>query len=169
MNQGLIVILLSVIVFFCILALFVVMQALFKGWVEAARRNARESAGRAFAIGIVNALLLTALSLGLWTLGDNTAFPLFSLLGLLLMAALLIAAVFGLAAMALLVSERVLPESHGWRQLAGGGGLLVLACLTPYIGWFGLFPYVMFRGLGGFIMHAAQAWRSRGQNKQAES
>ncbi|MGD2058266.1 MAG: hypothetical protein PVI04_05995 [Anaerolineales bacterium] len=169
MNQGLTVLLLSIIVFFCVLALFIVMQALFRAWVEAVKQNARETAGRSLAIGFVNALMLTALSIGLWTLGDNTGFPVFSLLGLILMVALIIATVFGLTAMAVLISERVLPESQGWRQLAGGGGLLVLACLTPYLGWFGLLPYVMFRGLGAFIMKVVQAWRARGQKTQGQS
>jgi hypothetical protein len=169
MDQGLIVLLLGMIVFFCVLAMFIVMQALFKTWIDDSRQRAREAAGRSLAIGFVNALLLTALSLGFWVLGENTAFPVFSVMGLLLMAALIIAGVFGLTAMAVLVSERILPESRGWRQLAGGGGLLVLACLTPYVGWFGLLPYVLFRGLGGFIQSLAEAWRGRRQRRKSES
>ncbi|MGD8552675.1 MAG: hypothetical protein PVH60_02520 [Anaerolineales bacterium] len=169
MDQGLIVLLLSVIVFFCILAMFIVIQALFKSWIEESKRHAREAAGRSFSIGFVNALLLTALSFGFWVLGENTAFAVFSILGLLLMTALIIAAVFGLTAMAMLISERVLPETHGWRQLAGGGGMLTLACLTPYVGWFGLLPYVVFRGLGGFIQSLVQAWRERRQSRKKEA
>jgi hypothetical protein len=167
MEQGLIVLLLGVIVFICVLALFNVMQVLFKTWVEDSKQNARDSAGRSLAIGFVNTLLLTALSLGLWTLGENTGVPVFSILGLILVVVLIIAMMFGLTAMAALVSERVLPESHGWRQLAGGGGMLILACLTPYVGWFGLFPYVVFRGLGGFIQSLAQAWRARRTRNQS--
>jgi hypothetical protein len=163
MDQGLIVLLLGVIVFFCLLALFLVMQVLFKSWIEESKQNARDAAGRSLAIGFVNALLITALSLGFWTLGDNTGSPVFSVVGLILIAALVIAMVFGLTAMVVLVAERVLPESHGWRQIAGGGGVLVLACLTPYVGWFVLLPYIVFRGLGGFIQSLARAWRARGE------
>ena len=106
--------------------------------------------------------------MGLWALGDNTAVPLFSALGLILMAALVIAMVFGLTAMAVLVSERLLPEAQGWRQLAGGGGMLVLASLTPYVGWFLLFPYIAFRGLGGFIQSLARSWRERRESGKRE-
>ncbi len=161
MDQGLIVLLLGIVVFFCVLALFIVLHVLFNSWIEETKQKARDAGGRSLAIGFVNALLLIALSLGFWALGENTASPFFSVVGLLLISALVIAAVFGLTAMVLLVSERVLPESHGWRQIAGGGGVLVLACLTPYVGWFALFPYVVFRGLGGFIQSLARAWRDR--------
>jgi hypothetical protein len=168
MDQGFIVLLLGVLVFVCILALFIVISVLFKPWVEETKRNARDAAGRSLAIGFANALLIIAISLGFWALGENTAFPAFSVLGLLLMAALIIATVFGLTSMAVLVAERVLPESTGWRQLSGGGSVLVLACLTPYIGWFGLLPYIAFRGLGGFIQTLAQSWRTRRKRRQNE-
>lgn len=169
MDQGMIVILLGLIVFICVLALFIVLQVLFKPWVEEAKQNARESAGRSLAIGFVNALLITALSLGFWALGENTGGGVFSLVGLLLVSALVIAMVFGLTAMVALVAERVLPEAQGWRQVAGGGGLVVLACLTPYVGWFGLFPYLVFRGLGGLIQSLARAWRERRKRSDVES
>lgn len=168
MDQGLMVLLLAVIVFFSVLALFNVVYVLFKSWIEETKQNARDSAGRSLAIGFVNALLITALCVGLWALGDNTAVPLFSALGLILMAALVIAMVFGLTAMAVLVSERLLPEAQGWRQLAGGGGMLVLASLTPYVGWFLLFPYIAFRGLGGFIQSLARSWRERRESGKRE-
>lgn len=161
MDQGFIIFLLGVVIFICLMALFIVVHALFKGWVEEVKLHARDAAGRSLAIGFVNALLLTALSLGFWALGENSGAPVFAVVGLILMVALIIGMVFGLTAMVILVSERVFPEGRGWRQLAGGGSLLVLASLTPYIGWFGLFPYVVFRGLGGVIMTLAGAWRAR--------
>lgn len=168
MDQGLVVLLLAVLVFISVLALFNVVLVLFKSRVEEAKQIARDSGGRSLAIGFVNALLITALCVGLWALGDNTAFPLFSALGLILMIALVIAMIFGLTAMAVLVSERVLPEARGWRQLAGGGGMLVLASLTPYVGWFLLFPYVVFRGLGGIIQSFVRSWRDRRVRGQRE-
>lgn len=161
MDQGLLVLLLGIIVFLCLLAFFIIMETLFKSWIQGVVRNVEEAAGRSLAIGFVNGLLIGAISLGFWALAENTGIRVLAVVGLILLAALAIGVIFGLTAMAVLISESVLPEKQGWRQLAGGGGLLVLACLTPYIGWFGLFPYVLFRGLGGFVQQVVQAWRAR--------
>jgi hypothetical protein len=161
MDQGLLVILLGIVVFICLMALFIIMHVLFKSWIEETKQHARDAAGRSLAIGFVNALFLTALSIGFWVLAENAGIPALGLIGVVIIVALIIAAVFGITGMVVLISERLFPEARGWRQLAGGGSLTVLACLTPYVGWFGLFPYVFFRGLGGFIQSLARSWRAR--------
>ncbi len=37
-----------------------------------------------------------------------------------------------------------------------GALVLVLACLTPLVGWLGFFPYVALRGLGGLVVALAR-------------
>ncbi|MGH2620817.1 MAG: hypothetical protein ACRDHG_09660, partial [Anaerolineales bacterium] len=76
----------------------------------------------------------------------------FQLLALILLGLLVIALAFGLAGMSVLIGERLLPDASPTRQTAWGAATLVLASLTPFLGWFGLFPYLAIRGLGGFLI-----------------
>ena len=119
------------------------------GWT---RLSAEDQAARSFLIGLVNVIFLVALAMGAAALGESTGLGFLPIISVLLLAVLAVGATFGLMGMAELVGERLFPGSVPLRRTLGGSAVLILACLTPYIGWFGLFPYTILRGLGAFIL-----------------
>jgi hypothetical protein len=161
MNEGFAVILLGLLSAVCVIALFVVTSALFRGLVDETKRIASESAGRAVLIGLVNAIFLTAISLGFDVLASNLGVPLLGVIPALAVVALVVGLIFGLAAMAELLGDRMALTTVGWRRTAGGASALTLACITPFIGWYALLPYLGLRGLGAFVIGLVAQARSR--------
>lgn len=150
MDQGLGIFIIVVLSEPCLVALFVVLINLFHDIIEDAQRAAQDSPGRTFLVGLINFLSIMGIAIAL--LAGPTGMPLLSFLGLFLMILLVIGVVFGLSAMVELVNEQLTPGQAGWKFTAGGAIALTMACLTPYLGWFGLLPYVGCRGLGAFIL-----------------
>jgi len=130
-----------------LIALFVAMGALFPKQIADVKSKSSDMPGRSFLLGLINVVFISVLVAALSGGGD---FP--QLLGLILFAVLVIGLAFGLAGMAPLIGERLLPESSAVRQASWGAAIMVVASLTPFIGWFLLFPYLSFRGLGAFIL-----------------
>ncbi len=58
----------------------------------------------------------------------------------------------GLAAMSSLVGERLVPQRGPISQAVIGAAAIVLAGLTPFLGWFLFFPYIALVGLGGLVI-----------------
>lgn len=152
MDQGFNVLVSVITVGTCIVALFMALRALFGELIEDTRRIAEQAPGRSFLIGLVNFLFAYGLVslLGAWAGGSGLRF--LESLSLVIIVLFVIGLVFGLSGMVDLVGERLLPERSGWRKVAGSAATLILACITPFVGWFGLFPYLGFRGLGAFIL-----------------
>lgn len=162
--------LLVVVIGFCLIAFFITLEALFGELVEGITRLAEEKPGKAFWVGLVNTVFLIAIAMGLISLGEN------SVLGLVLgvpgfAIGIFVAAgiIFGLTGMVRLTARRVFPGKEGWKSQASGAGVLILACLLPFIGWFGLFPYLAFRGFGAFILHLMELYRASRLKKQEAS
>jgi len=59
---------------------------------------------------------------------------------------------FGLVGIVNLLGERIFPDTSSWKQTVFGSIILSFACALPFVGWFLLFPYVGFVGIGGFIL-----------------
>jgi hypothetical protein len=135
-----------------LVALFIVLEVLFRGVVERTRQVAEEVAGRSFVVGLVNGLFLGAVTLALFALGESSGSQFFNLLGLLVLAVLTLGVTFGLSGMVQLIGARLSPEGSELRRTTLGAVALILACLTPFVGWFGLLPYVALHGLGGFVI-----------------
>ena len=133
----------------CLAALFLVLGAYFPRRVEQTRRAAERSPGRSFLIGLVNALF--AIGLGLALQGGGLG-NVVQILAVILGIFATVAGVLGLTAMAQLTGERLFPALRPVPRTAAGSAILFLACVTPYLGWFGLFPYVTLRGLGAFLL-----------------
>jgi hypothetical protein len=108
--------------------------------------------GRAFLLGLINTLFVAALFIGLAALAEASGIGLLLLLALLLLVIYLIGLVFGLTGMAQLVGGRLCPAWSPNRRHIAGALALILGCLLPYIGWFGLFVYVSLLGVGGVIL-----------------
>lgn len=169
MDQPFLLVLLVVLIGFCLAAFFITLDALFGEMVEGITRSAKEKPGKAFWVGLVNAIFLGAIAIGLVSLAENSvlglvlavpgfAFGIFAVVGI----------VFGLAGMVRLIAGQVFPGKEGWKLQASGAGVVILACLVPYIGWFGLFPYLGLRGFGAFILYLMELYRAKRMRKQEE-
>ena len=73
-------------------------------------------------------------------------------LGLLMLIGLIIPGVPGLVALAGLTGNRWKPSASPLGQDLRGGLLLLLACLTPYIGWFILTPAILCAAVGAGLL-----------------
>jgi len=135
-----------------LVGLFIVMNALFTPWIARTCQAAETQAARSFLVGLVNLVFVGALISAVIALADNTGLDFVIVLAVLLAAVLAIAATFGLAAMVQVVGARLMPGGQGLRPAIWGTVALTLGCLTPYVGWFGLLPYVVIRGLGAFVL-----------------
>jgi hypothetical protein len=132
----------------CLAALFSGVSALFPVTVEMARRAADDHPGRSFGLGLVNLLFLSGLTTALLSISNG---PVLRLLALIVASAGIAALTFGLAAVSGLAGERLSPHRSGLGRVVLGTVVLSLGCLTPFVGWFGLLPYIACLGLGGFV------------------
>jgi len=133
-------------------AFFAVLFALFPRRVSRTRAMADGSPGRSFALGLVNAVFLTAMILALLALSQWTGVQLLGVPALALIGLLTAATVFGLAGVIQLVGERLLPQQAELGRTIWGTLAVSLGCAAPFVGWFGLLPYVVILGLGAFIL-----------------
>lgn len=139
-------------------ATFLALLALFPAVLARSRRAADQSPGRSFLLGLVNAFFLSAVGFGFSALAEGIGWQVLQLPAVLAFSLLTILLVFGLAAVAGLIGERLFPDSSMVGRQLRGSIVLILASLTPFLGWFALFPYAGLVGLGAVIL----GW-SRGQ------
>ena len=133
-------------------AFFTTLAALFPDRVARVRAAAGRAPGRSFLLGLINTVFFMTVILGLQSLAQATEFGLFGVPAVVLFALLCIAALFGLAGVAQLVGERILPERGHYVRLAAGAMVVGLGCALPFVGWFALLPYVVGLGLGAFVL-----------------
>jgi hypothetical protein len=130
----------------CLLALMLVVAALWPGLTRRARQSIEGSPGKAFLIGLVNYLFLGAIAVVLLNLGPVAA------IGLVLAALLLVGTFLGLPAVAALVGARLHTlrerEATPWGEIVAGGIALDLAILVPVVGWFILLPALLMWSFG---------------------
>jgi hypothetical protein len=134
---------------------FVVLEALFAKRVARTRALAASAPGRSFGIGAVNFVFFSVIAVILFSASDGASGVLRALLtfpALLIVAVLATALSFGLAAVAVLVGERALPEATALKRSIWGTVFLGLACALPLAGWFLLLPYAGLTGIGAFIL-----------------
>ncbi len=152
MNNGGSIVLLTIAVGLTLVALFAVVAALFPAVTSRTHRSMESSPGASFAIGLVNSLFMGGIALALAGLADGLGFALLRAPAVALFAILVGLLTFGLTGSAQLVGGRLFPSARPRHRTLLGGIGLVLACLTPFVGWFGVLPYVSFFGIGGFIL-----------------
>ncbi len=149
MDEPIGMLLAAILLTICLAALFAAAAALFPVTVEITRRAADDHPGRSFGLGLVNLLFLTGLTLTLLSISQG---PVLKLLALIVASAGIAALTFGLAAVVGLAGERLAPHRSGLARIVLGTVVLSLGSLTPFVGWFGLLPYVACLGLGGFVL-----------------
>jgi hypothetical protein len=132
----------------CVIALFVGLGALFPLTTERARRAAETMPGRSFLVGLINTLFVSVLFFSVQGGGRGLA----QVLAILLLSAFSFSLAIGLTAMVQVTAMRLFGLPLATRAVVWSAVVLVLGSLTPFVGWFGLFPYLGLRGLGGFIL-----------------
>lgn len=152
MAEGFSVIVVSLLGGATLVGLFTAMGVLFPQLVDSAQRAAEAMPGRSFLLGLVNVLFLSIAAIAFSALGDGLGAAIVKILALPPFLAVVLGLAFGLAAMSPLVGERLTPRRSRPAQIALGASVMVLGSLAPFVGWFGLFPYIAFRGLGGFVI-----------------
>ncbi len=147
-------------------ATFLTFGALFPGVIRRTGRAADQSPTKSFWLGLVNVLFLAALGLGLSAIAENSRLEILQLPALVVFSVLTLLLALGLTAVSSIVGARLLPGASSFRQRSGGAIVLILAALTPFVGWFLLFPYTGLLGVGAVIL----GWsRARGEAEQAAS
>jgi hypothetical protein len=132
-------------------AFFLVLAALFPNRVARAQAAAAMP-GRSAVVGLVNWIFFAAVVMALLSLAQWTGIQFFAVPALVIMAAVLLAAIFGLAGVVELIGARLLVNSSSVRRTGLGALALGWACALPFVGWFALLPYVLALGLGAFIL-----------------
>jgi hypothetical protein len=133
-----------------LLAVVLVVAALWPGFSRRAQENLETTPGKAFLVGLVNYLFLGAVALVTLNLGPLAVIGL-GLLGLLLLGTFL-----GLPAVAGLLGVRLnaLRERETTRaaEVAAGSITLYVAALLPAVGWFLVLPALLFWSLGAAVL-----------------
>jgi hypothetical protein len=142
------------------LALLITLTLIFPVSVERIRQKLETSPLRATLLGLVNVTFLVVLVALFGWLGDQFGSQgiggIFIAIALILLAAGSLLALFGLAAASQLVGLRMGETNHPASTQARGGALLLLAGLTPYLGWFLFAPLAICAGLGAAIQSLLQ-------------
>ena len=152
MQEGLMITLLSLMGTLVFGAFFIVLLTLFPKLVIGTSEAAKRMHGRAVLLGFINLVFVVVIAVALNAIGEGSSIPFLQVLALILLSVLLVGLGFGLAGMAFLLGEQILPERSHVRQMAVGAVILWFSNLTPYLGWFLLLPYLCLRGLGGLFL-----------------
>lgn len=126
--------------------------------VERARQKLEAAPVRSFLVGMINVLFWFVI-LAFWFVWtqynggpDIMIYVIGSALGILLVIGLIIPGIPGLVALARLTGARWNGSASPLGQELRGGLILVLACLTPYIGWFILTPALLSTAIGAGLL-----------------
>ena len=136
-------------------AYFLVLGVLFTNRAAKTQRVLTAMPGRSFGVGLVNFLFFGVIALVLFSLSDKAGSVVKIILtipALLITAVLALMLSFGLVGIVNLLGERIFPDTSSWKQTVFGSIILSFACALPFVGWFLLFPYVGFTGIGAFIL-----------------
>jgi hypothetical protein len=144
------VLLLSIMSLITLIASFVFTRGLFPRKVDLIQAALENHWKRSFWIGLVNTVFITILVLGLGSLGNNLR--VFYLPAFAIYAVFLIGLLFGLTAFIQLLGGRLFPERTPVQRDIRAGVVVLLTGLLPAVGWFLLFPYVIFLSIGAVVL-----------------
>ncbi len=137
-----------------LISVFTIVDLLLPLPVERIRLSLETNLVRSLLLGMVNSLLAGALFvLCIWLaqqVGGVVA-GLFVFLAGLIGLALTLLLLLGLVAITTLLGNRIGQAGSPLTAHLRGGGMLVLACLTPYFGWFVFTPLVVWTALGAAV------------------
>ena len=138
-----------------LISILLIVNLLLPGPVRRTREALEASAGRSLLLGGVNFLFAAlVMALLLWLTqqsGGGILSGILAVIAALIALGLLLMMVLGLASLAGLIAMRTGETASPFGSYLRGGLLLVLAGLTPYLGWFIFTPLAIWTGLGGAI------------------
>ena len=132
-------------------ALMAVLVALFPKWIRNGRQVADRMPGRSLLLGLVNLSFLAAVFVAFSGLAGSLSLNFLYLPALGVLVLGVVGGSFALVITAELVAERLFPSRTALDRTWRGGLAVVLACMTPFVGWFVFFPFVAIFGLGTLI------------------
>lgn len=137
-------------------AVFAAVMLLFPEPIAQARYNLETHPWRSFFLGLLTfaaVVLLEALLISVATMvGRLIEEPVFlSFLGIVLIVTLGMPLLIGLNAAVQIVSHRLGELNRPAFTYLRGGGLLLLACLMPFVGWFVFTPTIAWASIGSVI------------------
>lgn len=136
-------------------AYFLVVNALFPQRIAKTKSMIQSMPARSFGIGVVNFVFFAVIALVLFSVAENAGPFIKGILTIpatIILASLTIVLSMGLAGMSNIIGERIFPDLSVWKQTLWGTVCLSLACALPFVGWFLLFPYIGFAGIGAVIL-----------------
>jgi len=148
----------------CLAAGFQIMILLFPERIQKIKFVREELPGRSLLIGLINTLFVLAIIMGFSALAERTGLEVLVIIPIVLLIMFIIIFMFGLTAIVYTIGEKFSPEKNQQTKMINGAIITILACLTPFIGWFILFPYFGLSGFGAFIILAFQE-RKRNTNE----
>ncbi len=141
-----------------LIALLATVDLFLPGPVARARQKLEASPLRSFLVGLIN-LIFWLVLLVIWFEWsqykggpDMMPFLIGTALAILLIIGLIIPGIPGLVAVAGLTGRRWNASASILGQDLRGGILLVLACLTPYVGWFIFTPALLCTAIGAGLL-----------------
>ena len=149
-----------ILIWISLTAFFVLIETLFPKIVSEGREIAEDSTGRAFWLGLINSLFLLALTLLFFYLANTSGVELISLPGIIFAVILILGGIVGLSVTFQLIGDRLFTDQPTFKKSSFAAGVTILACFTPYVGWFGLFPYLLLVGFGAFVIRAYNQYRA---------
>ena len=150
--ENLTLILLVVFSGICLAAGFQIMTLLFPERIQKIKVVREEQAGRSLLIGFINTLFVLAIIMGFSALAERSGLEVLVIVPIFLLILFIIFFLFGLTALVYSIGEKYSPEKTEQTQMVNGAIITILACLTPFIGWFVLFPYLGLSGFGAGII-----------------
>jgi hypothetical protein len=136
-----------------LISIFSIVRLLLPTLVERTRLALESSLGRSLLLGLVNFLfagVLVALLIWSTKIGGVVAGVSVFLAGLVGLIVIVLV-MLGLVASTSLLGSRMGEAKSPIAAQLRGGALLLLACLTPYLGWFIFTPLVVWTALGAGI------------------
>ena len=136
-----------------LISIFAIINLLLPAPVEQTRAALENSLGRSLLLGLINSVFAVALSalLTLPTHSGGVVAGIFAFLIGLVALAVIVFTLLGLVAATSLLGSRIGEAKSPVTSHIRGGVLLLLACLTPYLGWFVFTPLVLWTALGAAI------------------
>jgi len=136
-------------------AYFLVIEALFTERVLKTKNVIQQMPWRSFGLGMVNFLFFGVIALVLLSVSQNAAAFVRGVLtipALVILVFLGVLLSLGLTGMVHSVGAQIFPDMPAWKRNIWSAVILCFSCALPVFGWFLLFPFIGFVGIGAAIL-----------------